>query len=45
MVVIPAERLEEVLAKTEELAGIEEKITRALEGGAAITETFAKYRG
>ncbi len=45
VVVIPAERLEEVLAKTEELAGIEEKITRALEGGATITETFAKYRG
>ncbi|MBI2132425.1 MAG: RraA family protein [Candidatus Tectomicrobia bacterium] len=44
VVVIPQERFDEVLAKTEELARIEEKVTRELEAGATITATFAKYR-
>ncbi len=44
VVVIPKERLEEVFAKTEELARVEEKITKDLGKGAPIGETFAKYR-
>ncbi|MEE9240442.1 MAG: RraA family protein [bacterium] len=44
VVVIPQDRDEEILAKTEELALIEEKMTTALENGASITDTFAKYR-
>ncbi|OGL63947.1 MAG: hypothetical protein A3I72_06305 [Candidatus Tectomicrobia bacterium RIFCSPLOWO2_02_FULL_70_19] len=44
VVAIPQERLGEVLAKTEELARIEEKMTRELEAGASIEATFAKYR-
>lgn len=44
VVVIPRERFDEVLAKTEELAQLEAKMTRELEAGASIGETFAKYR-
>ena len=44
MVVIPRERLEEVIDKMDELAKIEEKIIAELEKGASIGETFAKYR-
>lgn len=44
VVVIPQERFDEVLAKTEELARIEEKVTKELEAGATIAATFAKYR-
>lgn len=44
VVVIPKERIEEVIAKMDELAEIEEKITSELEKGATIGETFAKYR-
>ena len=44
VVVIPWERLEEVIDKMDELAKIEEKITAELEKGASIGETFAKYR-
>ncbi|MEE9276132.1 MAG: RraA family protein [bacterium] len=45
VVVIPQGRIEEVLAKTEEMAALDEKMTSALEGGASIADTFAKYRG
>jgi regulator of RNase E activity RraA len=45
VVVIPRERAGEILAKIEELALIEDKITAELEAGASIGETFAKYRG
>ncbi len=45
VVVIPSERLEEVIDKMDELAEIEEKITAELEKGVSIGETFAKYRG
>ena len=45
VVVIPRERLGEVIEKMDELAEIEEKITSELEKGASIGETFAKYRG
>lgn len=45
VVVIPQDRAEEVLAKVEELAQIEERITADLEGGATIGETFKKHRG
>jgi len=44
VVAVPRERLDEVLAKTGELAALEEKMTRELEGGAGIGATFAKYR-
>ncbi len=44
VVVIPRERLEEVIDKMDELAKIEEKITAELEKGASIGETFTKYR-
>lgn len=44
VVVIPQERFDEVLAKTEELARIEQKVTAELEAGASIGATFAKYR-
>lgn len=44
VVVIPRNRAEEILAKTEELALIEEKITAELDNGAPIGETFAKFR-
>ncbi|MDA1001058.1 MAG: RraA family protein [bacterium] len=45
VVVIPQDRAEEVLAKVEELARIEERMTADLEGGATIAETFKKHRG
>lgn len=44
MVVIPKERIKEIIAKMDELAEVEEKITSELEKGATIGETFAKYR-
>lgn len=44
VVAIPQERLDEVLAKTEELARLEEKMTRELEAGLTIGAAFAKYR-
>ncbi len=43
--VIPQDRAEEVLAKTEDLSLIEDKITVELQNGASIGDTFAKYRG
>ena len=44
VVVIPKERIKEIIAKMDELAEVEEKITSELEKGATIGETFAKYR-
>ncbi len=44
VVVIPRERLQEVIDKMDELAEIEEKITEELEKGMTIGEAFARYR-
>ncbi len=44
VVVIPAERVEEVIAKMDELAEIEAKIVAELEKGTPIGEAFARHR-
>ena len=44
VVVIPKERLEDVIDKMNELAEIEEKIIAELEKGTRIGEAFARYR-
>ncbi len=45
VVVVPRERLKEIIEKMDELARIEEKIIHELESGAPIGEAFEKYRG
>lgn len=44
VVVIPKERIGEILGMVEKIAEIEDKVTAELEKGATITEVFKKYR-